>query len=494
MMTLQQLETWLLNAANIIRGPVDPSDYKAYIFPMLFFKRISDVYEEEYTQALVESGGDIEYAEFAENHRFNIPKGCKWSDLQSKTSQIGAAIKSIFRKIEKANSPTLFGIFGDVEWTNKDKLSDERLKNLIEHFSMYNLSNANVEADMAGRAYEYLIKRFADKTNKKAGEFYTPRSVVKLMTMILDPNAGESIYDPACGTGGMLLQAINHVRDKGQDIRTLWLYGQERNLTTSAIARMNLIIHGLEDFYIKRGDTLRNPLFRNRNKLATFDCVIANPPFSLKNWGADIWEHDKWKRNEYGIPPAQYGDFAWVEHMLKSMEPATGRLAVVVPHGVLFRKGSEQAIREKLIENDKLEAIIGLGENLFYGTNLAACILVLKHRKPEERKNKVLFVDASSIYKQQRAQNIMENSHVEAIYNLYHNYTNVPHRSRVVNKDEIIRNGFNLNVSLYIEKENTQEIITMGEAIANIKEAYTKSRKADEVLRLKLKEMEVRLK
>ena len=291
MLTLQQLEQWLLDAANIIRGPVDPSDYKAYIFPMLFFKRISDVYDEEYSQALAESDGDIEYAEFAENHRFTIPKGCRWVDLQNKSNNIGAVIKSIFRNVEKANRKSLYGIFGDVEWTNKAKLSDERLKNLVEHFSMHNLSNGDVEADIAGRAYEYLIKRFADKANKKAGEFYTPRSVVKLMTLILDPNAGESVYDPACGTGGMLLQAINHVHSKGQDIRTLWLYGQERNLTTSAIARMNLIIHGLEDFDIERGDTLRNPIFKSRNKLATFDCVIANPPFSLKKWGADIWEH-----------------------------------------------------------------------------------------------------------------------------------------------------------------------------------------------------------
>lgn len=492
-MSLPQLESWLYNAANIIRGPVDPSDYKAYIFPILFFKRISDVYEEEYSQALIDSNGDIEYAEFSENHRFNIPKGCKWSDLHAKTSNIGAAIKSIFRKIEKANSKTLYGIFGDVEWTNKEKLSDERLKNLIEHFSLHNLSIANVEPDMAGRAYEFLIKKFADKTNKKAGEFYTPRSIVKLMILILDPCEKESVYDPACGTGGMLLQALSHVRDKGQDVRTLELYGQERNLTTSAIARMNLIIHGLEDFDIERGDTLRNPIFRDRNKIATFDCVIANPPFSLKNWGEEVWAHDKWKRNEYGMPPSQYGDFAWVQHMIKSMAPTTGRLAVVVPHGVLFRKGSEQEIRERLINNDRLEAVIGLGDNLFYGTNLAACILVLKHRKPTERKNKVLFIDASKIYKPQRSQNIMEDSDVERIYGLYNDYTNVPHLSRVVEVKEIKQNGLNLNISLYIEKENNQQVISMDEAIVNLKEAVEATRAADEILKRKLVEMGVNI-
>ena len=492
-MTLQQLETWLLNAANIIRGPVDPSDYKAYIFPMLFFKRISDVYDEEYAQALLNSNGDIEYAEFSENHRFNIPKGCSWNDLKNKSLNIGAAIKSIFRKIEKANNKTLYGIFGDIEWTNKEKLSDERLKNLIEHFSLHNLSIANVESDMAGRAYEFLIKRFADKTNKKAGEFYTPRSIVKLMTIILDPNTGETVYDPACGTGGMLLQAISHVELKGQDIRTLWLYGQERNLTTSAIARMNLIIHGLEDFNIMRGDTLRNPIFTSGNKLSTFDCVIANPPFSLKNWGSEVWENDKWGRNEYGMPPASYGDFAWVQHMLKSMAPATGRLAVVVPHGVLFRKGSEQAIREKILENDKLEAVIGLGDNLFYGATIAACILILKHRKAPERKNKVLFIDASKIYKQQRAQNIMDDVNISDVYKLYRNYADVEYFARVVDLKEIKKNGINLNISLYIEKENNREVISLSDAVAGLKTAYRQSREADDRLKIRLAKMGVNI-
>ncbi|AHM55810.1 type I restriction enzyme ecoprrI M protein HsdM [Peptoclostridium acidaminophilum DSM 3953] len=289
----------------------------------------------------------------------------------------------------------------------------------------------------------------------------------------------------------MLLQALAHVKDKGQDIRTLELYGQERNLTTSAIARMNLIIHGLEDFDIERGDTLRNPIFRNRNQLATFDCVIANPPFSLKKWGLEVWEHDKWKRNEYGTPPASYGDFAWVQHMLKSMAPATGRLAVVVPHGVLFRKGSEQTIREKLIENDKIEAIIGLADNLFYGTNLAACILILKHRKQPDRHRKVLFIDASTIYKPQRAQNILEDEHVTRIFELYNQFRDVPHIARVVSHDEIKQNDCNLSISLFIKKEETKAILTLDEAILNLRNAINMSKAADEVLNRKLVEIGV---
>lgn len=491
MLSLQQLEKWLMDAAYILKGPVDAADFKSYIFPLLFIKRILDVYEEEYMEAMVESCGDIEYAEFAENHRFNIPKDCRWSDLQNTSENVGAVIHKIFRSIEKANYKTLYGIFGDVDWKNKQKLPDILLKNLVEHFSLHNISNTNVEADIAGRAYEYLIKKFADKTNKKAGEFYTPRTVVQLMTLILDPTEGESVYDPACGTGGMLLQAIKHVSDKAEDVRLLKVYGQEKNLTTSAIARMNLFIHGREDFKIERGDTLRNPVFIFRNKLSTFDCVIANPPFSLKKWGFDGWGTDKWGRNEYGIPPVSYGDFAWVEHMLKSIAPGTGRMAVVLPHGVLFRKGSEQDIRKQIIEDDKLEAVIGLGDNLFYGTTLAACIWVLKFKKATDKKRKVLFVDASKIYKHQRAQNILSNENVSEIFKLYSDFADVDNCAKVVSFDDIKKNGFNLNISIYIDKPREGNGISISEAISAIKEACTKSKAADEKLKKMIEKMEV---
>lgn len=491
MLSLQQLEKWLMDAAYILKGPVDAADFKSYIFPLLFYKRVSDVYEEEYTRAMVESGGDIEYAEFAENHRFNIPKDCRWSDLQNTSENVGAVIHKIFRSIEKANYKTLYGIFGDVDWKNKQKLPDTLLKNLVEHFSLHNISNTNVEADIAGRAYEYLIKKFADKTNKKAGEFYTPRTVVQLMTLILDPNEGESVYDPACGTGGMLLQAVKHVSDKGQDIRLIKIYGQEKNLTTSAIARMNLFIHGREDFKIERGDTLRNPVFTFRNKLSTFDCVIANPPFSLKRWGFDGWSTDKWGRNEYGIPPSSYGDFAWVEHMLKSMAPGTGRMAVVLPHGVLFRKGTEQDIRKKIIEDDRLEAVIGLGDNLFYGTNIAACILVLKLKKSSDRKRKVLIIDASKIYRQQRAQNIMTDENVSEIFKLYSDFADVENRATVASIDDIKRNGFNLTISIYINKPKEENVIAMSEVISTLKEACAKSKAADERVKKMIEKLEL---
>jgi len=305
---LSQLEQYLSKAAWILKGPVDAADFKVYIFPLLFFKRISDVYDEEYRQALEESGGDVEYASLPEFHRFIIPEGCHWNDVREITTNVGQALQFAFREIEKANQKFLYGIFGDAQWTNKERLSDELLINLIEHFSQYNLSNTKVEPDILGHAYEYLIKHFADLTNKKAGEFYTPRSVVNLMGKIIDAKPGESIYDPACGTGGMLLECINHLQENNQDYRTLKVFGQERNLTTSTIARMNMFLHGVEDFTIVRDDTLRNPAFFSGDNLATFDCIIANPPFSLKKWGAKEWEKDPYGRNIAGVPSNNNAD------------------------------------------------------------------------------------------------------------------------------------------------------------------------------------------
>ena len=289
---LSQLEQYLSKAAWILKGPVDASDFKVYIFPLLFFKRLSDVYDEEYQNALKESSGDKEYASLPEFHRFIIPENCHWNDVREVTVNVGQALEKAFRGIEQANLEHLYGIFGDAQWSNKNKLPDRLLIDLIEHFSQYNLSNSNIEPDLLGQAYEYLIKHFADLTNKKAGEFYTPRSVVHLMGLIIDAKEGESIYDPACGTGGMLLESINHLKENKQDYRTLKLFGQEKNLTSSSIARMNMFLHGIEDFQIIRGDTLRNPAFFEGDELKTFDCVIANPPFSLKAWGAEQWIND----------------------------------------------------------------------------------------------------------------------------------------------------------------------------------------------------------
>jgi len=477
--TLSQLEQYLSKAAWILKGPVDASDFKVYIFPLLFFKRISDVYDEEYHQALEESHGDKEYASLPEFHRFEVPEGCHWKDVRETTVNVGLTIEKALRCIEKANQEFLYGIFGDAQWSNKNKLSDKLLIDLVEHFSQYQLGNSNVNPDMLGQAYEYLIKHFADLTNKKAGEFYTPRSVVHLLGLILNPKEGESIYDPACGTGGMLLECVNHLKENKEDYRTLKLYGQEMNLTSSSIARMNMFLHGIEDFEIFRGDTLRNPAFFEADGLQTFDCVIANPPFSLKEWGAENWANDPYDRNIAGVPPKGNGDMAWVQHMVKSMNES-GRMTVVLPHGALFRKGAEGKIRKALLEQDKLEAVIGLGPNVFYGTQLAACVMVFKQNKTATKKDKVLFIDASDQIRVGRAQNFLEPDHVNQIFGWFNDYNDVENYVKVATIDDIQENDFNLNIPLYVEKIIEDNLPSVEDALRDLKVAWIKTLKAEE--------------
>lgn len=478
-LTLSQLEQYLSKAAWILKGPVDASDFKVYIFPLLFFKRLSDVYDEEYQVALTESEGDEEYASLPEFHRFEIPAGCHWNNVRETTTNIGLAIEKALRGIEQANQDLLYGIFGDAQWSNKNKLSDRLLIDLIEHFSQYTLSNSLVEPDILGNAYEYLIKHFADLTNKKAGEFYTPRSVVHLLSLILDPHEGESIYDPACGTGGMLLESVNHLKENNEDYRTLKLFGQEKNLTSSSIARMNMFLHGIEDFYITRGDTLRNPAFFQEDGLRTFDCVIANPPFSLKDWGAENWANDPYGRNIAGVPPKGNGDMAWVQHMIKSMN-STGRMTVVLPHGALFRKAAEGKIRKALLEQDLLEAVIGIGPNIFYGAQLAACVMVFKQNKETSKQGKVLFIDAANQIRVGRAQNFLEPNHVQQIYSWYSNYEDVENHVKIASITDIEENDHNLNIPLYVEKIIEDNLPSVEETMTDLKEAWDESLQAEE--------------
>lgn len=480
---LSDLESHLWEAANILRGsPVDRTDWKSYILPLLFFKRICDVWDEEHEVMIAEYGDD-----FPDEHRFQVPEGQHWQDVREVASNVGTALRNAMRAIETANQKHLYGVFGDAQWTNKDQLPDELLKDLVEHFSALNLSNQKVASDLMGDSYEYLIKQFADATKKKAGEFYTPRSVVRLMVDILDPKEGESIYDPACGTGGMLLGAVAHVRDRGGDPRTFFgkLYGQEKNLTTASAARMNLLMHGVEDFTIERGDTLRSPVFTNPDTggLAQFDVVIANPPFSLEQWGREVWENDPWGRAFAGLPTDKSGDFAWVQHMVSSMAEPHGRMAVVLPQGALFRGGVEGKIRQALLEQDKIEAVIGLAANLFYGTGLAACILVLRCRKPKDRAKKVLIVDASSRFRKGRAQNFLEPEHAAEILAWYEAFEEVEDHARVVSLKEIEKEGWTLNISRYVLPPIGKDIPPLDEAISSFKESLVKCREAEDHLR-----------
>jgi type I restriction enzyme M protein len=482
--TLSQLESHLWEAANILRGPVDAADFKSYVFPLLFFKRISDVHDEERAVAVKKFDGDESAADFAENFSFQLPKGCHWSDVRKTASNVGQALQSALRGIEKENPDTLYGIFGDTQWTNKERLPDALMRDLIEHFSAINLGNQVAKADILGQAYEYLIKKFADAANKKAGEFYTPRAVVRLMVNILDPKERETIYDPSCGTGGMLLEAVHHVKESKGDARTLWgkIYGQEKNLTTSAIARMNLLLHGVNDFKIHRGDTLRSPAFHTGDALATFDCVIANPPFSLDKWGHEQWVTDPYGRNFAGLPSEANADYAWVQHMVKSMDAKSGRMAVVLPHGALFRAGKEGEVRKKLLGMDLLEAVIGLGPNLFYGAGLAACVITFRQSKPKDRKGRVLFIDASKQVKVGRAQNEMLPDHVAQIESWYRDFKDVPGTAKVVTIEELNANDGNLNISRFIEAVSDGKSPTVEESMADLLKAAEEAFAADDHL------------
>jgi type I restriction enzyme M protein len=492
-LTLPTLESHLWEAANILRGsPVDRTDWKSYILPLLFFKRICDVWDEEFQEAVETYGED-----FSDEHRFQIPEGCHWNAVRETPANVGTALQNALRGIEAANQKHLYGVFGDAQWTNKDRLPDSLLKDLVEHFSALKLGNRQAASDIIGDAYEYLIKKFADATKNKAGEFYTPRSVVRLMVELLEPQEGETIYDPACGTGGMLLGAVAHVRDRGGDPRTFYgkLYGQEKNLTTASVARMNLLLHGLEDFSIERGDTLRNPIFTDPSTggLATFDCVIANPPFSLEHWGREIWENDPWGRAFAGLPTDSSGDYAWVQHMVMSMAQyghgkGNGRMAVVLPQGALFRGGVEGQIRRYLLEHDLIETVIGLAPNLFYGTGLAACILMLRRRKAPERAGKVLIVDASALFRKGRSQNYLDPAHAAEILGWVQGFTGVPDRARVVTLGEIQAEGWTLNISRYVLPPVGEDIPPLDVAIADFKTALERARQAEDRLRKVMKE------
>lgn len=490
---LQNLKAHLWNCAEILRGSaVDRTDWKAYILPLLFFKRICDVYDEEVAEA-AKLYGDVDPVEFPEIHRFNIPAGCHWRDIRETPANIGVALSHAMREIERENPETLYRVFGVADWGNREMLTDEILKDLIESLSTVSLGNNAVSTDILGDAYEYLIGRFADiAKRKKAGEFYTPRSVVRMMVDLLEPQAGEAIYDPACGTGGMLLGAVDHVRQAGGDYRTFFgkIYGQEKNLTTASIARMNLVLHGIEDAKIIREDTLRNPAFTDSSTcgLATFDCVIANPPFSLKEWGREIWEADPWGRARYGLPPDSYGDYAWVQHMVASMAPKTGRMAVVLPQGALFRKGAEGSIRQQLIDEDLIEAVIGLAPNIFYGTSLAPAVIFIRHRKTEARRGRIMIIDASTLYRKGRAQNFLDPEHAWQIAGWVRAFQNVQDRARVVSVDEVRAEDYTLNISRYVLPPISEDIPPLPEAVTAFKEALKEAREAEDDLRKALEE------
>lgn len=462
-MTLQQLESYLWGAAVLLRGQIDASGYKEYIFPLMFFKRVSDVYDEQYKRYLEESDGDEDYAR-SQEYDIIVQEGAHWNDVRKVTENVGQALVDAFRQIEEANPPKeingrmvggLTGIFGDKSgWTNKNKMPDRIILSLIEHFSTQTLSLENCPADEMGLGYEYLIGQFANDAGHTAQEFYTNRTVVTLMAEILQPKPDESIYDPTCGSGGMLIKSLTYLKDHGKEWRGVQVYGQEVNNLTAAIARMNLYLHGIVDFSIANADTLREPAFTRGDRLQQFDVVLANPPYSIKNWDRAAFQHDAYGRNILGTPPQGRADYAFFQHILASMDKQTGRCAILFPHGVLFRD-EEKEMRQKLVEMDKIECIIGMGANLFFNSPMEASIVICRSQKADARKGKILFINAIKEVVRKNGESYLEDAHIEKIVSAYNNDEDVPFFSKWVRNEDI--QDASLNIVQYVQPE---EIVT----------------------------------
>ena len=457
----RELESYLWGAATLLRGLVDASDYKQYIFPLMFFKRLSDVWDEDYQEAFDETG-DEDYAIATADDRFVIPKGAHWNDVRSAPKDVGRVMLSAFLAIEAANPERLQGVFGNANWTDKGQMPDATLKNLIEHFSKHDLTLAAVPEDELGNGYEYLIKKFADDSGHTAQEFYTNRTLVYLMAQMLEPQPGESIYDPTCGTGGMLISCLAEVKRRGGDTRTMGLYGQELITITAAIARMNLVIHGVSDFQVSSGNTLAAPAFGHDDELRTFDVVLANPPYSIKKWNRVAWAQDVWGRNFLGTPPQGRADYAFFQHILKTMDPETGRCAILFPHGVLFRN-EEAEMRRKLIEADLVECVLGLGPGLFYNSPMEACVILCRSKKPADRQRNILFIDAVGEIGRERNLSLLRTEHQERILAAYQSFVDEPGFASVVSTADVLAAEGNLSIAVHVKKPRPKA--SVGEAV-----------------------------
>jgi type I restriction enzyme M protein len=488
-LSVDRLERYLWSAADILRGSIDSSDYKNFIFGFLFLKRLSDRFEEE-CEALVRDGDD---PEDKDNHQFFVPRRARWTEIQKAATDIGSRLNKACAELEDANS-SLEGVLAGIDYNDERKLGDSRnrdvvLSRLVQHFSKLSLKNADLsEPDMLGRAYEYLIEQFADDAGKKGGEFYTPRMVVRLIVELLGPKEGVRICDPTAGSGGMLIECAHYLERHHQNPRNLSLFGQEKNLGTWAICKMNMLLHGLPDARIEKGDTIRDPKLREGGELMLFDRVIANPPFSLDEWGREIAEHDPYGRFRFGVPPKTKGDLAFVQHMIATTN-AGGMAGVVMPHGVLFRGSAEGEIRRGMLQEDLVEAVVGLPTNLFYGTGIPAAILVLNRAKKAERKRKVLFIEASREFKEGGTQNYLRGGDVAKIAAAFHAFKDVEKYARVVGREEIEKNEWNLNISRYVETADAAEKVDVAHALAKLRELEKRRGEAEARMNGFLKEL-----
>jgi type I restriction enzyme M protein len=486
-LTQQQLESHLWESANILRGSIDSSDYKNYIFGLLFLKRLNDVFVETAKRIEEEEGDDYGWYD-RDEHQFFVPERARWENIQTITQDIGDAINKAFEALEEENA-ALQGVLANIDFNDKEKLPDKLLQQLIQHFSAIDLSNGNLsEPDILGRAYEYLIKQFADDAGKKGGEFYTPSKVVELIVKLIKPEEGMRVCDPTAGSGGMLIQSVDYIKAKGGNPRNLTLHGQEKNLNTWAICKMNLLLHGLSDHRIEKGDTIREPKLLEDGELILYDRVIANPPFSLSNWGREEAEADTLGRFRFGLPPKDKGDLAFVQHMVATLNHE-GKAGVVMPHGILFRGGAEAVIRKGLLEEDLIEAIIGLPSNLFYGTGIPACIVILNRKKEEHKKGKVFFLNGANDYQEGKNQNFLRDQDIDKIVSAFDKWEDVEKYCRVVDLKEIQENDYNLNIARYIDSTEEEEQIDVEEAIAELRKLEEERNKIEEQMYGYLREL-----
>ncbi|MXX85344.1 MAG: SAM-dependent DNA methyltransferase [Acidobacteria bacterium] len=493
LLSVGKLERYLWSAADILRGSIDSSDYKSYIFGLLFLKRLSDRFEEE-AQKLIGEGvpEDVAWTD-PDEHQFFVPDRARWSTIQSQATNIGETLNKACAALEERN-PALEGVLAGIDYNDERRLGDAKnrdtvLARLVQHFSQVSLRNDRMaEPDLLGRAYEYLIEQFADDAGKKGGEFYTPRMVVRLIVELLAPTERMRICDPTVGSGGMLIECAHYVERTGGDPRNVTLHGQEKNLGTWAICKMNMLLHGLPDARIEKGDTIRDPKLVDEGKLLLYDRVIANPPFSLDEWGRDVAQNDGHGRFRFGLPPNTKGDLAFVQHMVAVLN-GTGRLGVVMPHGVLFRGSTEGKIRQGLLQEDLFEAVIGLPTNLFYGTGIPACILVLSRKKSMARKGQVLFIDASNEFQPGVNQNSLQRQDIERISTAFRSYTDVEKYAHVVSLSEIKENDWNLNIRRYVDTSSDEESIDLVGAIQALRQLEEERMAAEVGMNRLLKEL-----
>ena len=499
-LTKEQLKSFLWEGANILRGKIDSGDFKHYILGLLFYKRLSDNFKEDYDQMVAEHGATTaDIKELYEGSRFYIPPGSRWEDIRSTSVNPGAKINAVFQEVTRSNTPRLDGLLDKIDYNDKDRLSDEVINDLINHFSSEFLGSTRVSGDLLGDAYEYMIAQFADDAGKSGGEFYTPVKIVELLVKVLDPKENESIHDPAVGSGGMLVTAGRVLKEKGYDPTKLKMSGQENIYNTYILSRMNMILHGYTDARIRKGDTFLEPQFtRPDGGLEQFDMVLANPPWNLKNWlhktetikgkKKNVEIEDRYNRLKYGRPPASTADWAWIQHMYASLTPK-GRMGIVMDNGVLFRGSKEKVARKAFVDMDVIDTVVGLPSNLFANTGSPGCLVFLDKDKPKARKGKILFIDGSKDYLEEKAQNHLREEDVQKCLDTYHTYKSVERYCTVADLAEIQENDYNLNISRYVDTTEPEVIVDIPEVLNELKQLETEKNGIDKKLKGYLKEL-----